>query len=240
MEESAILAKTRRANTIYLAIIVILAVLFAHSMARRSGEKSSWESALKSQQDSVKIWKNNSGKWQASAYQGAAEKSIILKVHGSELADLRKDITGLKKNMSNLQSVTSVALTHVGEIKTGVHDTLIVNNNVYDTAKTFKYSDRWAKINGFVLKDTAILKYKFYDSLSIVNYRKKKGIHIFRPDEMQIDVISHNPNTSISGLTSYRVKPKEKTRFVLGPFAGVDFRGKLTIGFGVTYKIIQF
>ncbi len=237
MEEIQSLAKSKKLNSILFAVVIIVVIVFVNRMAMHSAEISSWESVNAANQREVEIWKNEAGHYQASALSANASIDVLKAAIGSELNGLRDEVKGLKKNMSNLQSLTQLNLATSGTITTGTRDTLILNGTKYDTALAFSQKDKWADISGYALKGKSVINYKFYDSLNFVAYWERPKL--FANRELKIDIISYNPNSSITGLKSYNVKPAPLSRFGAGPYVGVDFTGRFTVGVGVFYSLIR-
>ncbi|WP_252948514.1 hypothetical protein [Roseivirga pacifica] len=116
----------------------------------------------------------------------------------------------------------------------GTTDTVLINRQLNISERFFKFkADLFAN-------DTYNYEYTFTDSLSIVNTTSRKNW--FAPRVYNVRVVSANPNTRLTGITSLAVK-EEGTRWSLSIFGGYGWNGQQfspTIGIGVSREIIKF
>lgn len=227
-------------GVIFAAIFIILGLL-SHGCKLQS-DIESWQSALNAQYAQTKIFRNAAGLSQAEAKNANLTISVLQAQHYKELADAQKTISGLKKDLSNLQSSITVSHTTSGSLTTILRDTIFsVPGHLIDTGRAFTYSDRWTKIDGYFLRDSASINYRVYDSVQIVQFWKRQpGLFgIFKARELTTTAISLNPHSDITNLRTITLKDRPK-RWVLGPYGGIDITLKPSFGLALTYKLLEF
>lgn len=218
------------------AIVAILAMVVL-TVAKFEGmrtERDSYKSLADAQVKEVKYWKDKEGLSHARAQAAEASTKAILDIHNAEMQDLRKQVSGLNKNLSNLKSYISTRVSTSDTIFTTLHDTVYNNRPV----KAFSYKDDWTVINGTLFQDSVKIKYQVTDSLTFVTYYKKQGL--FKPKRLMVDGISYNPHSRITGLKNITVAQPPRKRFGVGPYIGIGIDGKINIGFGAQYSVLRF
>ena len=120
----------------------------------------------------------------------------------------------LKVKPKNISSFTTSSLeVHIKKgLEVNQRDTIIVRDSIHDTLRqfSFSYEDKWAMIRGCIgdsidCKDS--ISINLTDSLTITVFKKK---HLFKGDEMKIDIMNQNPYLSLKNLTSISVPVKQK------------------------------
>lgn len=231
---------SRKTITIILAVLLIALGILSHYTLELAGDRDSYEALYHYQQDSAKIWRNKAGLSQAEAHTAKVTVAILKAEHSAQLDTLQKQIRGLKKNLSNLQSHTSVSSTTSGTFIAPAIDTsftLVLGQSAVK-AKSFAYSDKWTSMNGYFLRDSVHVEYKIRDDIDVVQYWKRPGI--FKPLNLYTDVISHNPHSEITALKSLSVRPPVRSKLGLDVFTGYAPGAGLVVGIGVGYRLIQF
>jgi hypothetical protein len=224
-------------RTIVIGAVIAILSIVVLTVAKFEGmrtERDSYKSLADAQVKEVKYWQDKEGRSRAQAQAAEASTKSILHVHNTEMQDLRKQITGLNKNISNLKSYISTRVSTADTVFIPLRDT--VYSNV--SSKTFNYKDEWTSIDGLIVNDSVSLKYQVKDSLTFVTYYKKQGL--FKPKLLMIDGISYNPNSRITGLKNITVAQPRPKRFSIGPYLGYDITRGVSIGIGVQYSVIRF
>lgn len=216
-----------------IALIAIVLIAVAKYEGMRT-EIDSYKSLAEASQKEVKYWKDKEGRSHAQAQAAEATTKAILEVHNNEMQDLRKQIKGLNRNVSNLNNYITTGVKTTDTVFTVLRDT--VYNNI--AGKSFSYNDEWTNIEGLLINDSASLQYQVRDSLTFVTFYKKQGL--FKPKLLVIEGISYNPHTSITGLKNITVAQPRRKRFGVGPYIGIDFRGRPSIGIGLQYNVFNF
>ena len=175
--------------------------------------------ALKKETQKAEMWADKEGKSRAEVATISAEKEVIKKVYEAEIDSIRKSIPGIGRNGRNLIESTNIRTeTRDSVILKTVYDTIVVNGEI-GTLRSYQYSDRWASFKLDPLTNS--LEYATTDSLSIVKYNKKNGF--LKKRSVAVQVISHNPKSTITGLTQFEIK-QEAPRINLG----------FQVGYGIT------
>lgn len=219
---------------VILVMVVIILIDCSHD-GKNSQLLNSWKNVALKSQTETKLWKNQAGLSRAQAEAVEADREVIEAAYGDLVRDLKKQ---LDIKIRQLQSVSTITTTTGGEVKTVTKDSLIYIDTTRVKAKVFQFRDRWVDLNGYFLRDSLSLQYKFYDSLTLATSWKRKNI--FANRELQIDAISANPHSSITGLRTISVKSPVRSRVSIGPFVGVGVNGKPVVGVGVQYGLIRF
>lgn len=98
-------------------------------------------------------------------------------------------------------------------------------------------------INNYIqLHDTLFLdSNKTNLSLSLedtLTYIEQKKSHLFKPDEILVDIKNSNPYVHINDGKSFVLRPK-KTVLILGVYGGVNVEGKPSIGLCIAFPLIR-
>lgn len=225
----------KKINIVLGAIIALLLVvggIYANSLKY---QRDLSQTALAKEKQQANFWKDETGKARAEVSTIQASKDIVAKVYEAEIDSLRKLNIGIGRNGKGLNSVTNVTtLTKDSVVLKTVYDTVVVNNQI-QVSESLQYSDQWSQFKYDLT--TSSLAYAFTDSISIVDYEKKQGF--LKPRITSIQVISHSPHATITGLTTFQVEHKpKKVQFGLQAGYGITKNGfSPYAGVGVTFKI---
>lgn len=120
----------------------------------------------------------------------------------------------LNAKQRELDYVTGISTEATGKVKPKI-DTVYLERGGKTVAQTsVSYSDKWLTFKGVVDNDSS-WSYHYRDSIILVSYYKKSGF-LKLHSQLYIDGFSLNPNSKISGLTTYSVKaPEKKQHFEL-------------------------
>lgn len=136
----------------------------------------------------------------AKVKQVALTASMLKHSNDSLIKSIRK----YSKRSKNLKSITYVNNEVRGSIFVPVHDTLIDSSLV----RKFNFNDKWLTLDGTVGIDTAGIKYNIRNEFVFVERLERSKW--YKPKTSVILVHSKNPNTYTTGMTSYKVTPKQK------------------------------
>jgi len=104
-----------------------------------------------------------------------------------------------------------------------------------DTAYKVVKSDQWVHVEAIAGKDTGSIKLSIRDTISITEVVKNPLIGKTTRD---LYIRSANPyNVTTSGY-SYRIREK-KSILTVGPYIGIDIKGKPSFGIGVQFPIVN-
>lgn len=210
-------------------------------------EIASWKSLNES---NAKIWRNADSTSQASIRDAFVTIDVLKATHQRELQAANEKIKGLKKDLSNLQSFTTIGTSTSGTIITVVDTVTIDSSGVKIEKPGFAYSDEWVTLRGYFLRkdlasDNSIhIDYSIRDSISVAQYwEKPPGFFGFlKPSVLRTDVISENPNSEIRTLrsTSIRERPKRLSLVAVGGYGLYPNGVGPFIGVGLGYSLIKF
>lgn len=229
-----------RLSLLLTALLAITIILFAIERRSRLNLRDDFRSsqnlhglALKE----AKFWKDDAGKAHAQVEVATSNLEVAKTVLGDELQSIAKEVSGLKKNLKNLESYINLQTTTSGTITTGLRDTVLIHDSTKTLAKAFSWEDKWTNINGIITDTNLELNYRVRDSLTFVTYWKKNGF--FKKPSLMLDAISCNPNSTITGIRNVKIttQPRRKPRlgFYLGYGVGFDGRIRPSAGVGLVY-----
>jgi len=232
---------SKRTIRILSGVTVISSILILFLLLDRSKIKSdsdSWKSIATVEARQAKIWRNQNNLSQAQARAVVANSKTIEAHYGEEIKSLQKQIQGLKRNASNAHSLVTVSSKTDLEVNTVVRDTVVTSNSEQPTTKRVaSYRDDWNNHTVIFGEDSAEWSLHSRDSLVIASYWKRPVF--WKNKILYVEAVTFNPSTTFTGLRQIAIKPTVD-RFVLGPFIGIDFRGRPTVGVGLTYKLYAF
>lgn len=162
-----------------------------------------------------KYWRDKEGKSHVRAIVAESNLEVAKSTLGDELKALAKEVSGLKRNIKNLKSYITVGVTTSGSATTGLIDTVVMKDS---SARAFKWNDKWTEVAGVIQDTTVSLEYRVRDSLTFVSYYRSNGL--FRPRSLMIDAISHNPNSTITGIKNTKITSLKRRRPRPGFYAG--------------------
>lgn len=205
--------RKRDAGFIITIALVLIALLHTCDKSKRV------EHALESEQKKAIIWQDKFGRSNAEVAVVKEDLKTFKTLHGNIVDSLSKALAIKPRTVTKIQTVT-----------TQTTDTV--------TLSAGRFSDRWSS---FSLTGNTLV-YSFKDSLALVSYKKGYGfLHL--KTKYVTRVVSFNPNTKLTGLTSLEIIPKER-RLHLGMYAGYGIQlsgGAIrvgpSVGVGVTYRL---
>ena len=222
------------------AIIIAFAALSLHTCNVQSKAKDLRTTISgKNAREKVLLrrWVDSEGRSRARAGVVEAEKESIKLVYEDEINILLEQVKGLKSNLRNLNSATTVATATSGTVEVVVRDTVYVD--APEGAKVFNFEDPYLYLDGELstISNKLSITYRITNNIRLIEYRKKSGFLGFKKETV-VEAISDNPNTTITGLTELKIKPTHK-RIGLVLYAGYgvskDGLGP-NIGIGIGYR----
>ena len=124
-------------------------------------------------------------------------------------------IDGLKVKKSDLQNVIGSQTETINSLSAKLNDSIRIDivTNIVDTLKCFDYKSKWTDVSGCIdlKRDSINLQIKNRESLKIVEtvvYKRFLGFlwKTNRVKDRRVDVVSENPNTTITNLDYVRIK----------------------------------
>lgn len=144
-----------------------------------------------------------------------SELQFTLKEYKKYRAKDLQLIEQLKVKKSDLQKVIDSQMETINSLSAKLNDSIRIDTvtNIVDTLKCFNYKSKWADVSGYIdlKRDSINLQIKNRESLKIVEtvvYKRFLGF-LWRTNKIkdrQVDVVSENPNTTITNLDYVSIK----------------------------------
>lgn len=158
----------------------------------------------------VRLYKTRYNESAASAAALQLEMEEFRENHKREL----KRIKSLRLRPRNVESVATSATENKIEVSVPLRDTIIVHDALLaDTALTFKWGDRWSRIEGKLRDGILDCKIESVDTIHQVVHRVPRRFLFFRYGTKAIrqEITSSNPHTRIV-YTEYIELPKRRKK----------------------------
>lgn len=194
-----------------ILIVIVGCVSFIYNYSKLSKENK----LLKNNQE-VLLDSNKSYKVRDSLN---AVNVKLLELKMSELKKYREEditlINDLKLSKSQLEKIISLKAEAINSLKAALKDSIIRDTitNQIDTLKCFNYKSVWIDVDGCIHKDSVNLQVKNREKLKVVESLEKKKfwfmklpIWLFGYKNKQLDIISLNPNTTVTNVEYISVR----------------------------------
>lgn len=220
--------------SLFACLIVIFAIRSNYNRLDRN--YTSLQNIAGEETKKAKFWEDEAGKAHARVKVVETNLETAKQMLPGELESLRTEISGLKRNLKNLESYTKITTTSSGEITVVPRDTVFLRDSTWIKGKHFTYSDKWIGIRGSIVDSRLNLSYRYRDSLVFATYWRNEGL--FRKRVLTLDAVSFNPNSQIDGITNVEITVPKRRRPRLGIYAGYgasrDGLGP-QVGVGIVY-----
>lgn len=204
---------------IVIAAVAILALVLAfhkiHKLKEENARLLSNQEILLTQKQTIMA---ESQAYRVSDSLNAAKVSELqftLKEYKKYRAQDLQLIEQLKVKKSDLQKVIDSQTETINSLSAKLNDSIRIDTvtNIADTLKCFDYKSKWTDVSGCIdLKHDSInLQIKNRESLKIVEtvvYKRFLGFlwKTNKVKDRQVDVVSENPNTTITNLDYVGIK----------------------------------
>ena len=201
-----------------IAVAILALVLAFHKMHKLKEENArllSNQEILLTQKQTVMA---ESQAYKVSDSLNAAKVSELqftLKEYKKYRAQDLQLIEQLKVKKSDLQKVIGSQMETINSLSTKLNDSIRIDTitNIVDTLKCFDYKSKWTDVSGCIdlKRDSINLQIKNRESLKIVEtviYKRFLGF-LWKTNKIkdrQVDVVSENPNTTITNLDYVSIK----------------------------------
>lgn len=218
--------------------IALLILIIRHN--RQSNQIAGLESGLSARADSIEYLESMSGK--IIAQKEAAELSAqdMAKVF-PEFADRLTREMDIK--LKNLKSAITAEFVARGSGSAVVNQYYVTDS----TGSAIRSRPVWKlQVQDGYLDFTADIldslnapyTYHYHDTLTYAFHLKRKWI--LGNAKLYGSGMLGNPNAKIVNSTSVEVRDYRDKRFGVGPFVGLDYQGRITVGLGVQYGLFRF
>lgn len=200
---------------IFLFIILILAFFRIDNLLSENSRLKSNQDILLSEKESIMA---ESQKYKVADSLNAikvSELQLTLKEYKKYRAQDLQLIEQLNIKKSNLQKVINTQSETISTLSINIRDSIIADiaTSQIDTLKCFKYKSKWTDVSGCIdlKRDSINLQIKNRESLKIVEtvvYKRFLGFlwKTNKVKDRQVDVVSENPNTTITNLDYVSIK----------------------------------
>lgn len=190
-----------------LILVVTFAVLLAAVVVLSCALRSQHNTVLRLQGnqsallDTVTMYKTKSNQNAATVHVLELTKRE-LEQNCSELTD---EVKALGIKLRKAEQIAQAGTKTEIQIQTVVRDSIIYVERTasLDTLRLFEWTDPWVSVNGEVRRDSVAAIVASRDTLTTVLHRKKTCL--FKKAEYWLDIVSHNPHTTITYETCVQV-----------------------------------
>ena len=230
-----------------LNIILVIAILVLGNMYfTEKGLRIEQENLVEAGYSELSKWKNAAGenmaKIQVLETQNA-KTFLAFQSQDSTIKELQALVKENRRLFKKNQGTAAVVKTET-KIDTTAVTTVTKDSTTGDNIYTSMFKSPWYDIKTTAKADSTNIDVTTYHTLSLVIGKEKQGL--FKQAKTFAIAKDDNPYSNIKDMKVYNISQDNK-RFIVGPNVGAGLslsqgvvRASWQIGFGVTYKLLEF
>ena len=228
------------------SVALIIALIFMVKMYL--GERTSrieQELLIEASTNELKTWKDKNGQSLAKiqVLETRNEKTFLaFKSQDSTIQELQDLVKQNRKLFKNSKGTASIIKSET-KIDT-IAPTVVSQDSDSNPIYTAFIKDKWYNINSVATKDSTRVTLNTFHNMSLVMGSESQGL--FKKRKTFATAKDENPHSNIKDMRIYNVTDDVK-HFVIGPYVGAgatlidnEVKAGWQIGFGVTYKLLEF
>lgn len=232
------LFSTLKSFALIVAFFIMLKMYF--------GERSSrveQETLYEASTNELQKWKNKNGESLAKIQVLETrnhETFLSFKSQDSTIKELQKLVKDNKRLFKSSKGSASIIKSETN-IDVGAVTRVSQDSSKGKLIYTSEANNKWYKIKTVATEDSTQIAVSTFHTMSLVMGSESQGL--FKKRKTFAIAKDDNPYSNIKDMKIYNVTKREKN-FVVGPYLGLGVGGTQGIGwqvgFGVTYKLIEF
>lgn len=230
-----------------LNIILVIAILVLGNMYFTEKDlRIEQEDLVEASNSELQLWKNEAGqnmaKIQVLETQNA-KTFLAFKTQDSTIKELQALVKENRRLLKKNQGAAAVIKSET-KIDTTAVTTVTKDSTTGDNIYTSLFKSPWYDIKTTAKADSTNIDVTTYHTLSLVIGKEKQGF--FKKAKTFAIAKDDNPYSNIKDMKVYNITQDNK-RFIIGPNVGAGLslsqgvvKTSWQIGFGVTYKLLEF
>jgi hypothetical protein len=229
-------------NIALIVLLVIMTSLYLNEREARIEQETLTEAGA----DYIEILKDKNGNSIAKiqVLETQSRKDFLdYKTKDSLITELQATVKENKRLLRNSNGSASIVKTET-QIDT-VAVTTVVRDTISNTSTYIAdIKDKWYEVRTVANADSTQIALKTFHKISLVIGTESQGL--FKKSKAFAIAKDENPFSNIQDMRVYSIKQDPK-QFVIGPYAGAGLsinqgivRVGWQVGFGITYKLMEF
>lgn len=227
---------------------IALLVAFFIMLKMYLGERNSrieQEVLIEASTDELKVWKDKDGQNLAKiqVLETRNEKTFLaFKSQDSTIQELQSLVKQNRRLFKDSKGAAGIIKTETVIDTTTA--TVVSQDNQNNPIYSSTISDKWFKAETTATKDSTQLKLNTFHNIKLVMGSEYQGL--FKKRKSFATASDENPYSNIKDMRIYNVTEDTK-RFSIGPYIGAgavlidnEVKAGWQVGFGVSYKLIEF
>lgn len=226
-------------------LLVVLGGLLVWGYVKYQSDVGRLSAQLEMADSSISLTKTKAGYWQAQARAIEVDKNFLVSAYEGKIKNLTdnpkiKHVTTVKEIKTVIKDTVRIEIPNVVPILVEDLDTDGEALGQVTTGLLGNYKDEWIDLEVWYDGMFYSFPHTVTDSVTIISSTKKQ---LFKPNELTVSAISHNPNSQVRTLSELTIKERSK-KYGISVFGGVgltrQFKFEPVIGVGLTRRLISF